>query len=114
MGKGYARENDTLVKLTGPEEVTESAGNVLDELVREGARRMLQSALEEEVQTFINRHKALTTEDGKQAVVRNGHLPERDVVTGVGPLRIKKPRVRDKQGGLAQRLRVLDAPRFVE
>ena len=90
-------KNDNVVKLQGPEEVTESAGSVLDGLVREGARQMLLTALEAEVEAFISRHKSLHTKDGKQAVVRNGHLPERSIVTGVGPLPIKKPRVRDKR-----------------
>lgn len=96
-GKDTLVRNDNVTKLPGPEEVTEGARSVLDELVREGARKMLQTALEAEVEAFVSQHKALLTKDGKQAVVRNGHLPERSIVTGVGPLPIKKPRARDKR-----------------
>ena len=85
-GKDTLMKNDTVVKLIDPEEVAENAQSVLDELVREGARRMLQAALETEVQAFINHHKDKLMEDGTQAVVRNGRLPKRDVLTGAGPL----------------------------
>lgn len=67
----------------------------LDDLVREGARRMLQAALEAEVEDFIQRHSALTDSRGCRQVVRNGHLPERSVLTGAGPLAVSQPRVRD-------------------
>ena len=85
-------KNDNVVSLQGPAEEAPSVKSVLDELVREGARRMLQSALEEEVSSFIERHLNTVTEQGRKAVVRNGHLPERDIVTGAGPLRVKQTR----------------------
>jgi len=67
----------------------------LDSLVREGARRMLQEALENEVAEYLARMTDLRTEDGRQAIVRNGYLPARDLVTGAGPVRIQQRRVRD-------------------
>jgi putative transposase len=97
-GKDTFMKNDNVVNLQGPEEVTPTARNILDELVHEGARRMLQAALEDEIQVFIERHKHLVDESGRKVVVRNGYLPERDLVSGVGPIPIKQPRVRDKSG----------------
>ncbi len=88
-------KKDNVVSLQGREE-TLSSGNVLDGLVREGARRMLQAALEEEVQTYVDQHKKLVDEAGRRIIIRNGHLPQRDLVTGAGPVRVKQPRVRDK------------------
>jgi len=59
---------------------------------------MLQSALEAEVDSFVSRHRATRDEDGRRHVVRNGYCPERDVLTGAGPLKVKQPRVRDRRG----------------
>ena len=69
----------------------------LDDLLREGARRMLQSAIEAEVAEHIDRHKEICDDAGHRLVVRNGSLPERDIVSGVGPLRVRQPRVHDRR-----------------
>lgn len=92
------RKNN-VVALRGRDEPSENPQSVLDELVREGARRMLQTALEAEVGEYMERHRTLVDEGGHRLVVRNGHLPERDLITGVGPVRIKQPRVRDEREG---------------
>lgn len=70
----------------------------LEEIVKAGARKMLQQALENEVDEFLARHSSVKTEDNHRAIVRNGHLPERALQTGAGQLLIKQPRVRDKRG----------------
>jgi len=88
--------NDNVVSLQDREEEIPSPRSVLDELVHEGARRMLQAALEEEVQSYIERHANLLDERGRKVVVRNGYLPQREIVTGAGPLPITQPRARDK------------------
>lgn len=62
--------------------------SALDQLIREGARKMLQSALDHEVAEFIERMKSRRTEEGLREIVRNGHFPERDILSGTGPLRI--------------------------
>jgi len=67
----------------------------LDELVREGARRMLQSAIDAEVEAFIAKHEDRRDESGKRLVVRNGSLPEREILTGAGAIPLKQGRVRD-------------------
>lgn len=88
---------DNVVSL-GDRVCTESR-SALDDVLRDGARRMLQEAIESEVAEYIDRHARLVGEDGRRLVVRNGHLPERDLVTGVGPVRVKQPRVHDRREG---------------
>lgn len=68
----------------------------LDEIVREGARRMLQAAIDAEVDAFISQHADRHDENDRRLVVRNGHLPSRDIMTGAGQLEVRQPRVRDK------------------
>lgn len=75
----------------------QNCGDVLEEIARIGARKMLQQALETEVEEFIERHQTARM-DNKQAIVRNGHLPERAIQTGLGPINVQQPRVRDKRG----------------
>lgn len=67
----------------------------LDEIVRLGARRLLEEALLTEVEVFVEQHRDLRLKDGKQRVVRNGYMPPRSVLTGAGPLEVRRPRVRD-------------------
>lgn len=71
----------------------------LEKLLREGARQMLQQAIEMEVAEYVDTHKSLLGEDGKRVVVRNGHGRERVILTGVGPLPVRQPRVNDKRPG---------------
>ncbi len=78
-------------------------GGVLEELARKGARQLLAQAMEAEVAEFVEKHSGTTDEEGRRLVVRNGHLPERELVTGIGPLSIRQPRVDDR--GLAQEQR---------
>jgi len=67
----------------------------LDELVREGAQRMLQTAIEVELANFISQYSDLRDEQGDRLVVRNGYLPRRELLTGAGRLEVRQPRVRD-------------------
>lgn len=77
----------------------------LDEIVREGAQRMLQSAIEEEVNEFLLAHDNRRDENGNRLVVRNGYLPGREVVTGAGKLHVDQPRVRDNSSDVESRVR---------
>nr|WP_010581932.1 IS256 family transposase [Schlesneria paludicola] len=77
----------------------------LDTLIREGARKMLQAALEKEVQEFLEQHSSRVDEQGHRQVVRNGYLPPREIVTGAGPLGVSQPRVRDKSVDVTERVR---------
>jgi putative transposase len=67
----------------------------LDELVHQGAQKMLQKAIEEEVQQFLLEHAQRRDEEGRRLVVRNGYLPSRELLTGAGRLEVRQPRVRD-------------------
>src|SRR5207247_9591914 len=69
----------------------------LDELFREGARRMLAVALEAEVDAYIAGYAALTDERGHRLVRRNGHAPARTIAAGVGRVEVARPRVDDRR-----------------
>jgi transposase-like protein len=60
---------------------------------------MLQAAIENEVAEYIDKFKQLKDSQGKRLVVRNGFHPERDIVSGIGPLKVKQPRINDKRPG---------------
>jgi putative transposase len=79
----------------------------LDELLREGARRMLAVALEAEVDAYIAAYAELTDQRGHRLVRRNGHAPARSIATGVGQVELVRPRVDDRRVDPAtgQRLR---------
>jgi transposase-like protein len=73
--------------------------SVLEEVLRQGAREMLLKAVEAEVAGYIDHHSQWRDADGHRLVVRNGHLPERKILTGIGPVSIRQPRVNDKRPG---------------
>ena len=73
------------------------AQDVLTSILRDGAQRLLTEAIEAEVAEWIERHQHSRDERGHRQVVRNGHLPERTLVTGVGPVNVKQPRVLDRR-----------------
>jgi transposase-like protein len=76
------------------------ARDVLTQVLREGAQRMLAQAIESEVAEWIDAHLQITTATGHRAVVRNGHLPKRAVTTGLGPIEVRQPRVLDRRPGV--------------
>src|SRR5213592_4731246 len=69
----------------------------LDELFREGARRMLAAVLEAEVQAYLAAHAELVDANGHRLVVRDGHAPARTLATGVGQVEVIRPRVDDRR-----------------
>lgn len=71
--------------------------SILEEIIREGARKLLQQAIENEVSEYLERFNDQRDARGRQLVVRNGTLPERELVTGIGPLKISQPRIRDRR-----------------
>jgi putative transposase len=70
----------------------------LEQFIAEGARRLLQAAIENEVEEYLKGFQSMRVPQHRALVVRNGHLPERDLVTGVGPLKVRQPRVRHRDG----------------
>jgi putative transposase len=71
--------------------------DVLTDLLRDGARRMLAQAVEAEVAAWIDDHAHLQDDHGRRQVVRNGHLPERAIRTGLGEIEARQPRVHDRR-----------------
>ena len=69
----------------------------LDELAREGARRMLVSALDAEVAEYVERHRRDRDEEGRAQVVRNGKARPRKVTLGAGTIAVRAPRVNDRR-----------------
>src|SRR5499426_4613864 len=101
MKEGYAVSDSNVIKLTQPGVFTDS----LTEVLRRGARALLTQAVEAEVAEFLAKHTDLKTETGHQRVVRHGHLPEREIMTGIGPIAVRQPRVRDREAAEGERIR---------
>lgn len=70
----------------------------LTAFLRQGARELLQTAVEAEVQAVLAQYANITDLAGRQMVVRNGYLPAREILTGVGPVVVQVPKVRDRSG----------------
>ncbi|MER6504613.1 IS256 family transposase [Streptomyces sp. NPDC001455] len=79
------------------EDGTTETGSLIDEIVREGARRMLAAALEAEVEQYIAELAGRRDEAGRRLVVRNGRHRPRTVITAAGPIEVSAPRVNDKR-----------------
>jgi len=71
--------------------------SLLDEIVRDGARRMLAAALQAEVAAYVEAHADRVDENGHRLVVRNGHHAAREVTTAAGVVPVRAPRVNDKR-----------------
>jgi len=92
----------TVIRLRQPDAVDDP----LSELAREGARRMLAQALIAEADAFVAMWKDLKLPDGRDRVVRHGHGPERAIQTGVGPVAVRRAKVRDRgKVGAAEKIR---------
>ena len=90
-----------VIKLAPPGTFTD----LLTEILRNGARALLTQAVETEVADFLGRYADLKTEAGHQRVVRHGHLPEREIMTGIGSVAVRQPRVRDREAIGGERIR---------
>jgi len=93
--EGYAMYDDKVVSFSQPEKILVT--DPLTGVLRSGASRLLVHAVEAEVQAFLAAHEHLVDDEGRQRVVRHGHMPEREVQTGIGPVTVRRPRVRDRQ-----------------
>jgi len=83
--------DNNVINLNKPEQ-----NDPLQEVLREGARKLLAAAIEAEVAAFLSQHSGLKTDEHKASVVRNGYLPERSIQTGLGDIAVKVPKVRDR------------------
>ncbi len=81
----------------------------LTEVLRDGARALLAQAIEAEVAALLSVHADKLTDDGRQRLVRHGHLPEREIMTGIGPVAVRCPRVRDRVSEGSERIRFSSA-----
>ena len=102
--------NSNVVKLVQPGTFSDQ----LTEVLRRGARSLLAQAVEAEVSDFLGAHVDLKTLEGRQRVVRHGHLPEREVLTGIGPVALCQPRVRDRVAAADDLGRIWGAARIDE
>jgi transposase-like protein len=100
-------DEDIVVRLPRP------GGSVADDpllvVLREGARRMLSCAIEVEVDGFIAACAEVVDDRGRRRVVRNGHAPERQLQTGIGPIAVRRPKVRDRGPDGSGRIRFTSA-----
>jgi putative transposase len=71
--------------------------STIDDLVRKGARQMLQQAIEDEVAEYVERHKDVVDQAGQRMVVRNGRKPARSILTSAGAIEVRQPRVNDRR-----------------
>jgi DDE superfamily endonuclease len=96
---------DNVIKLAQPGTFSDP----LTEILRNGARALLAHAVEAEVAGFLGDHADKLTADGRARLVRHGHLPEREIVTGIGPVAVRCPRVRDRTADGRERIRFSSA-----
>lgn len=85
---------DNVVEFKSPDRIEDP----LTEMLRLGAKKLIQQAVEVELEELLTEHRERRTPEGKFGVVRNGHLPERELQTGIGPVTVKIPKVRSKSG----------------
>ena len=88
---------NTVVPLRQPDEVDDPLTAVL----RSGARRLLAQAIEAEAEAFLTAMKGERLPDGRERIVRHGHGPERQVQTGIGPVAVRRAKLRDRAVGEA-------------
>jgi len=86
-------KDDTISEFADPAGISPDP---LTDILRKGARDLLVQAVEAEVCDLMAKHAHLRDAAGRQRLVRHGHLPEREVMTGIGPVPVKVPRVRDR------------------
>ncbi len=86
-------KDDTVIALHQPGSFSDDP---LTDILRAGARQLLAQAVEAEVEDHIAAHADLTDAEGRRRIVRHGYLPEREIQTGIGAVRVKAPRVRDR------------------
>lgn len=91
---------DNVIDLKKPEPFI---NDQITAIIRQGARKLLAQALEAEIEFFINQYADLKDEFGRQRIVRNGYLPEREIQSGIGSVAVKAPRARDRHADRSKR-----------
>jgi len=85
---------DNVIPIRKPERFIDDP---ITDILRSGARKLLAEALETEIEVFLSEYQELKDDLGRKRVVRNGYNPKREIQTGIGPVSVKVPRVRDRQ-----------------
>jgi len=101
-------KEDSVVEYRNPG-IALPVADVLTEVLRNGARELLQQAVEAEVAEFVKRHRELKDEHDRQRVVRNGYRAQRTIQTGIGAVAVKAPRARDRAGEIKFHSSILPA-----
>jgi hypothetical protein len=99
----YAMNEDKVIQFKSPG-TPGAVPDVLTEVLREGARQLLTSAIEAEVAAFLERFQSEKTSEDVKRMVRNGRLPSRTIQTGIEDIEVSVPRVRDREGKLRYRI----------
>src|SRR6476659_11369365 len=89
------KEDSSIMRFRQPNEIDDP----LTALLRSGARRLLEQAIEAEVEAFLASMKDLKLADGRDRLVRHGHGPERVMQTGIGPVAVRRVKLRDRDAG---------------
>ena len=76
---------NNVISLENPE----GNADVLTSLLRSGARDLITKAVQTELAEFLSQYQNMTDSEGRPLVVRNGYLPQREIMTGIGPVNIK-------------------------
>lgn len=92
---GYALKKDTVVSIEEPN----TTKDMLTEVLREGAQKLLAEAVQAELEELLEEYEAQRDEEGRQRLVRNGYLPKREIQTGIGGIEVRIPRIRDRRSG---------------
>ena len=92
---------DNVIDLKKPEPFIDDP---ITTIIRQGARDLLAQALETEIELIISQYTELKDEIGRRRIVRNGYLPKREIQSGVGPIAVKAPRIRDRHNNPSERI----------
>ena len=95
-------KHDSVVELKKKEPFIDDP---ITDILRKGARQLLAQALESEIELFISQFAEMRDEQGRQRIVRNGYRPQRDIQSGIGPVPVRAPRVRDREPDPSERMR---------
>jgi len=87
-------KHDNVIEFEKPETITK---DLLTEILQKGSQRLLATAVEAEIETHLEHYNNLKDAKGHQRIIRNGYNPEREIQTGIGQIKVKVPRSRDKQ-----------------
>ena len=98
-------ETTNIVRLRQADEIDDP----LTEILRAGARKLLAQAIESEAEAYLASMRDLKLPDGRERLVRHGHGPERPIQTGIGPVEVRRVKIRDRGATGADRIRFTSA-----